>query len=265
MSLKDLEHFLKFAYEFGIKKITLCGGDPLAREDILELLKIIKTIGFSISLDTLGTPFIKNVALGKNIIKQINIKKISRLIDVVGIPIDGSSNEIINLFRPTSSDIINEQITICKLLKNNKIKVCINTVAHKGNIHDYEGLVNIIKELKGVYKWQIFQFAPLGKYGSKNRKLFEISEREFDLFQKQIISKLSDINQLVEFKKSKDRVKHYMLIDNSGNAWMPEFEKIITNQNIENNSKRLVIGNIKNRNDWEKICKFVKEENKYGE
>ena len=31
--------FLKYAYNKGINKVTLCGGDPLTRKDILDLLK----------------------------------------------------------------------------------------------------------------------------------------------------------------------------------------------------------------------------------
>ena len=36
--------FLKYAYSKGIRKVTLCGGDPLAREDIIYLIKKINKI-----------------------------------------------------------------------------------------------------------------------------------------------------------------------------------------------------------------------------
>ena len=257
--------FLEYAYDYGIKKVTLCGGDPLIRPDIIALVKRIKEIGFEISIDTIGTPLIRDVNVGNNIIKQINIQEISKYVDEFGIPIDGSTSEIFRLFRPTTNDILEEQMAICDVLNNNKAKTCINTVAHKGNLNDAKSMAKLINKLDGVYKWQIFQFAPLGKFGFLNRNLFEISEDQFDIFKKEVLEEIKDSKKIVEFKKCKDRVKHYMLIDNSGNAWVPEFERIITNQAIENNSKRLVIGNINNENDWEKICKFVKEENKHGE
>lgn len=36
--------FLKYAYNKGIDKVTLCGGDPLTRKDIIRLLKQIKKL-----------------------------------------------------------------------------------------------------------------------------------------------------------------------------------------------------------------------------
>ena len=92
----NIIEFLKFAYDKGIKKVTLCGGDPLSREDIMQLLENIKQIGFNISLDTVGTPIIKDIKnkKGNILIKKLDSKKIADNVDVIGIPIDGSTNEI---------------------------------------------------------------------------------------------------------------------------------------------------------------------------
>ena len=73
----------------------------------------------------------------------------------------------------------------------------------------------------------------------------------------EVLKQFSDSEIVVDFKKSKDRVNHYMLIDNSGNAWVPEFERIITNS--DSFSERLVIGNITKENEWYKICQYVKQ------
>lgn len=40
-----LVEFLDFAYNEGTRKVTLCGGDPLTREDIITLLERIKKLG----------------------------------------------------------------------------------------------------------------------------------------------------------------------------------------------------------------------------
>ncbi|MBQ6497312.1 MAG: radical SAM protein [Bacilli bacterium] len=259
LSTKVIEKFLKYAYDYGIKKVTLCGGDPLARNNIINLLEKVKDIGFSISIDTVGTPLLRDVSIGKKVIEQVDAQKISKLVNFVGIPIDGSSNEIIRLFRPTRRDILGEQIAICNILNDNKVKVCINTVVHKGNVKDAKKMAKIIKEI-GAYKWQLFQYAPLGKYGFINKEKFEISEKEFDKFKEDILKECSESEIKIEFKKNRDRVKNYILIDNSGNAWIPEFEKIITAENPD--SGRLIIGNIKHEDDWEKICQYVKGQSK---
>ena len=44
LDTKTIVDFLKYAYFRGIKKVTLCGGDPLTRKDIVNLLKQIKNI-----------------------------------------------------------------------------------------------------------------------------------------------------------------------------------------------------------------------------
>ena len=250
--------FLKYAHTKGISKVTLCGGDPLTRKDILHLIKEIKNIGMSISIDTLGTPFIRDVKVNNDIINRIAIEEISELVDCVGIPIDGSKNEIIRLFRPTKNDLLNEQISICKKLIDNKVNVCINTVVHKENLTDAKALTEVINKLGNISKWQVFQYAPLGKYGLKNRKFFEISDKQFEEFQADVLS-TSIFPEKIEFKKSKNRVNHYLLIDNSGNAWVPGFEKIIADFEGNVNSDRLIIGNICNCNDREKICEYVKK------
>ena len=258
LSIETICNFLEYAYNFGIEKVTLCGGDPLARKDIITLLKKIKEIGFKISIDTVGIPLIRDVMIKNEVIKKLDIQEIAKYVDEFGIPLDGSNNEIFKLFRPTSDDVFSEQISICNILEDNKIKTCINTVAHKGNLNDAENLARVIKSLDGVYKWQIFQFAPLGKFGFLNRKLFEISEEEFYDFESKVLEIMADSKKVLEFKKCKDRVRHYMLIDNSGNAWVPEFEKAITNTDFKSVSDRYIIGNIQDVNDWSKTCEFLK-------
>ncbi len=259
LATEDLVRFLKYAYSQDIKKVTLCGGDPLARKDIIKLLKEIKNIGFFVSLDTLGTPLIRNVSINNETISKLDIKTFSKLVDCIGIPIDGSTNEIIKLFRPTNSDILNDQLAICSILNDNNVKICINTVAHKGNRDDAKKLAEVVRRIDGVYRWQIFQFAPLGKYGYHNREMFEISEKEFDAYKNDVLGVFKNTNTILDFKKSKDRVSHYMLIDNSGNTWIPEFEKVITNNNFDLPNQRLTIGNITNENDWDSICTYVKK------
>ena len=141
-----LVEFLDFAYNEGTRKVTLCGGDPLTREDIITLLERIKKIGFDISLDTVGSPIIKDIICDKGrLVKKIDAKKIANNVDMIGIPIDGSTNEVFRNFRQTRADIVNEQLDICEELHKAGANICINTVAHKGNLEDAKELVKLLK------------------------------------------------------------------------------------------------------------------------
>ena len=242
--------FLRYAYESGIKSITLCGGDPLTRNDIIGLLSEIKNIGYYISLDTLGTSIVKAIQIKNKKINMINVELLSKLVDKIGIPIDGSNSEIINHFRNSHKDILNQQLRICEKLNNCNANICINVVVNKGNIDDVDGMVNLINKLNYIKKWQFFQFIPSGKYGLMNRKKFEINDLEFEYYKKNIIKKV-EYKENIEFKSIKDRDKKYILIDNSGDAWLSSTQ--------EHSFNRKIIGNIKNQKDWKKICFLVKK------
>lgn len=238
-------NFLKYAYSLGIHKVTLCGGDPLTRKDILSLIKNIKKIGFYISIDTVGNTIIHDFKVNNQIaIPKIDVWELSKYVDVIGIPIDGSTSDIINYFRNTkNNDIAQDQIKICQELINANANICINTVVNKGNINDAVGLSNIIIKLKNVKKWQIFEYIPSGFFGEKYRERFEISDEQFLKFKSDLIEIVGDKVKL-EFKDVKRRNKLYMLIDNSGNAFICNFDS----------KNREIVGNINNVNDWSKIC-----------
>ncbi len=256
LSSNKILDFLKYAHDKGINKVTICGGDPLIRNDIIELLESIKSYGYSISLDTIGTPLIGDVIVnGKMICKKIDPQKLATLVDMIGIPIDGSTNEIINKFRPISYNYIKSVKLICKELNKFNAHICINTVVHKGNLKDAKELATLITNIGNIDKWQFFQFAPLGKFGFLNRKMFEISTEKFNEFRDNILNNIDNDRIKLNFKKSTNRIKSYMLIDNSGNAWIPAFENI-KNQYDESRN-RLIIGNITNHDDWDKICEYV--------
>ncbi len=252
-----LVDFLRFAYDEGVRKVTLCGGDPLTRCDISELLEKIKEIGFYISMDTVGSSIIKEVTIGKNLtVKQINAKKIVKLVDMIGIPIDGSTNEIFKRFRQTRADLINEQLTICQELNKYGANICINTVAHKGNLEDAYELAKLIKSMV-ISKWQIFQYEPLGKFGLKNRDIFEITDKQFSDFQSTVLEVFDDDISKLQFKASRNRKNAYMLVDNSGNAWIPSYENMSTSKFSYIFNDSVIIGNIANLEDWNKICSYL--------
>jgi len=256
---KIIVEFLRYAYNKGIDKVTLCGGDPLTRKDIINLLKQIKKIGYLISLDTVGTSIIKGIVVNdKIIVNKTHAKEIVQFVDTIGIPIDGSTSNIFKLFRQTNSDLLQEQLNICEELHKYGGKICINTVVHKGNLHDAIDLSNIIKKLNYIKKWQIFEYAPIGKFGTLNREMFEISEEEFNDYKSRVLKTFDD-EKKVQFKAFKDRNNAYMLVDNSGNAWVPIYDKEqVNNQNIEI-EERKIIGNINNISDWDNIIYHLKK------
>lgn len=255
LSSKIIVKFLKYAFANGIYKVTLCGGDPLTRNDILSLLKKIKKIGFYISIDTMGTTIVRNAKIGNYTFKKIDVDKLVEYVDMIGIPIDGTDDKTINYFRNSFTGVYNEQLLICDVLHSKGANLCINTVLNKGNVNEIEKLTVLINNLQYIKKWQFFEFVPSGIVALANRSKFELDKGEFSKCQSYIIDNCTNENLKLEFKTISSRNSLYMLIDNSGYAW-------IFSENNNKKNDRKIIGNIKNKNDWEKICLYLKREEK---
>lgn len=248
--------FLKYAHYKDIDSVTFCGGDPLTRKDIVPLIKKVKEIGFRITMDTLGTLFVKDFELNKNIkLSKIQDVDFIKSIDMIGIPIDGIDSKTISLFRCTNENIFKQQMEIYEKLRNLRANICFNTVVHKENVcQSKEFAKELINKLE-FQKWQFFQYSTSGKYAYKNKNLFEITDKDFYLFAKNILDATKKSN--IEFKDNKQRNGKYLLIDNSGYAWVQFFENEKENRNI--------IGNIKNLKDWGKIINTIIESENLNE
>ena len=222
------------------------------------MLEEIKKIGFIVSLDTFGSSIIKDAIIDRRtVVKQVDAKKLAELVDEVGIPIDGSTNEVFKRFRQAKTDIVNEQIAICEELRRFGANICINTVAHKGNLEDVYELAKLIKGLDYIKKWQVFQYSPLGKFGLSNRKYFEITDKQFLEFKSAVSEVFNGDLSKIQFKNSKIRENAYMIVDNSGNAWIPSYDNMSLSKSSYIVNNDTIIGNIFNKEDWEEICSYL--------
>jgi hypothetical protein len=146
-------------------------------------------------------------------------------------------------------------IELYEKLRNLRANICFNTVVHKENVcQSKEFAKQLINKLE-FQKWQFFQYSSSGKYAYKNKNLFEITDKDFYLFAKNILDATKKSN--IEFKDNKQRNGKYLLIDNSGYAWVQFFENEKENRNI--------IGNIKNLKDWGKIINTIIESENLNE
>jgi MoaA/NifB/PqqE/SkfB family radical SAM enzyme len=263
ISTQNIILFLTAAKERKFNKVTLCGGDPLSRPNIIDLLKKIKTLGFFISLDTVGTPILgeaKTIFYGSSLINKINETDIAKYVDLVGIPLDGPSNETISLFRTERVNQFAEQILILKKLSSAHAQVCINTVVHQGNINYIEKMLPILNDFDGIKKWQFFQFMPIGPLGYKNRNTYEISDEDFFLLKDKITKYKENFLKHIdlEFKAKAERKGNYMFVDSEGLAWVPN---IAMNEEWDKQKdsthKRLIIGDINVLEDHEKILEIA--------
>lgn len=248
----DLLNFLtQLKEKVDVPKVTMSGGEPLAREDMPYILSSLKELGYRINLDTVGLSLIKDVMIGRNtLVKQISSEEIIRSIDVIGIPFDGSTDYMMNMFRRGLK--VNEILGILDELSSKGANICINTVVHKNN---YDDIVNIFDHLKGyeaISKWQLFQFMPIGPGGFKNRLKYELPDEQFEELRATLDS-INDTSIDIQLKSRLNRKNKYLLIDGEGVVWIPrqnEHDHWLTD---DENNERILIGNIGDQNAVEKV------------
>lgn len=244
VSYKEIKEFLKYAKDKGLEKVTLSGGDPLTRKDLIKIIKKCNNLKLKVNLDTVGLTFTKSriIPSTKQKINKFLDLNILKTIDSIGIPLDGSNNEIVSKFRIYNGSLFNEIIEELELFDRLNINICINTVLHKQNINDMKNIYNILKKYKCVKKWQIFQFMPIGPLGSKNANLYIIDYDEFQKVKKKIKNLNKDRKIIIDLKSSKERSYNYMLVNSNGLAYKVD---------LENNIEKF--GNINDKSTWDNI------------
>ena len=249
--------FLEAARSKGADRVTLCGGDPLSRPDILDLIRGIRGLGYRISLDTVGTPLLGNaqtIFYGRHAVGQVDIQMLASLVDEIGIPVDGATEQIIQAFRKGRQNFLSEQLSILSLLNDVNASICVNTVVNQFNIVSLNSILDLLSPFNAVKKWQLFQFIPSGPLGFKNRLKYEISQEAFVVAMEslQIYAESKHNTIKIDYKTSASRRGNYLLIDSDGLAWVPKFS-------IDNvpSSNRLIIGDIKKQSDFAEIFSVV--------
>ena len=165
---KEIKQGLKNLVEFGINSLYFSGGDPLMRQDFIEILRYAKIL-------------LKNNNLflatnGKNLTNKIakNIKEIG--VGSVLISLDGHTPKIAEKFRPVKG---NYQIAIdaIRMLKKYNIPVTMGTVIWKETYNHLEDFIKIaIKENVDTifFSWLV----PFGR-AEEHKEIFVNNEEYF--------------------------------------------------------------------------------------
>jgi MoaA/NifB/PqqE/SkfB family radical SAM enzyme len=229
---------------FGLRKITIGGGDPLTRHDITDLLVKIHGLGLSIHLDTVGTAFLGGAPIrfmGRGIAHSVDPAAVAAVVDLVGIPLDGSTDSINQRFRRFSSLI--QQQAILDRLDALGAAVCVNTVVHAGNVGDVNNIALLLAAHPCVREWQLFQFMPMGPLGHRNRTRFELSASTYDRAVRNL-RRVVPPRVRVTAKSSASRKNRYLLVDSAGLVWFPCQEGSAHWQQYDTNGDRTVLGQI---------------------
>lgn len=223
VSALEILDFVCAANELGVNKITLSGGDPLTHPEIIEMIHGIAGLGLSVKLDTVGTAFLddaRKIFYGRGEIKRVAINDIASYVAIVGLPLDGSQDSTIQAFRSGRPELVNETRRSAALLRDAGVGVCVNTVAHRLNIHEIMAVRSLVIEMD-AQEWQVFEFQPIGPLGSRNAEILELEEGEFEELTRSILNSVPQGPVQIECKSRRNRENLYFMVDDSGLAWIP--------------------------------------------
>lgn len=235
-----------YIHRFNTKKVTISGGDPLMRKDIVCLLDDLMGLGIAVSVDTVGLSIVQDQIL-TDILKRAS---------VVGLPLDGMTDKTLNTFRTGLQ--ISQLLQVIRIASENGLRICVNTVVHAQNLHELSLIAQFVNETEGVKKWQLFQYMPIGPRGSKNAAQYMIADQIFQAICEQVHQLPIRTDVSIECKSLSYRRNKYLLLGADGTVWYPKQTFSDTwKTKREQNSQRVVVGHIDDERILDKIAEVI--------
>lgn len=172
-----------------VRDISLTGGEPLTRKDLLDIVKKISDEGIRlVALFTNGI-LITNKFI--NFLRQTGLKNIKIHMSMDGLT--AASNSVIRKDRNSPNyKIFDSIIESIQSLVNAGFFVSITTEVHRLNVSELPEMYSLIKKLK-VKQWRMAVPKPLGRFSTNMPNLFPKWQDVFSAYKKIVEMHLSDI------------------------------------------------------------------------
>ncbi|HWG33908.1 MAG TPA: TIGR04053 family radical SAM/SPASM domain-containing protein [Gemmatimonadaceae bacterium] len=176
--------------QFGKPLFVLTGGDPLKRDDTVELVRHGTSIGLRMAMTPSGTPLMTPDVLGR--LRDVGLARLA-------VSLDGSNAAIHDRFRGVSGSF---EWTVRMLDAARKIGLStqINTTISSHNLHDVEPIVQFITTL-GIALWSVFFIVPTGR--ARTSDLTTADEFE------SVFHRLYDLSRTAPFDIKTTAAPHY--------------------------------------------------------
>ncbi len=194
---------IKKLKEGGARMLNYSGGEPLLRDDIIELIEYGHGLGLITILSTNG------ILLSAELIRELR-----DCLTWVTLPIDGPNAGIHDSVRGKREHFENV-LDQLKIFESSGISLKVNTMLCKKNIAFVKDIADLLKRFK-IRKWKLFQFSARGK-AKKVREEYEIYDEDFLACR----SKLTGYPFDVIFSTNEIRDNAYFLIGTDGKVHVP--------------------------------------------
>ena len=137
------------AAQMGVLQADLTGGEPLARTDILELVRAARTSGLYVNLITSGLP-----------LDEARLAKLIEAgLDHLQLSLQGAREETANEISGTKAHV--QKLRVLEWLKQVRVAVTLNFVIHRSNIDQIEEMLALAESSSATR----VEFANVQYYG----------------------------------------------------------------------------------------------------
>lgn len=182
LSIKEIKNIIRKFSNFPISNIILSGGEPLAHNDILEVLSEIHKINLPYVIETNG------LLITQEIIDLLRSHQTTKSCTRLVLSIEGSTAEVHDQIRGKGT--FNRLIEKVKLLKQNELSFGVNYTINQTNLNDVENILYWSKEQNLDFLTLGF-IIPLGR-AEKNIKLLALTKDDI----------IAVIEKLISFKST---------------------------------------------------------------
>ena len=186
LSTETWSRVFKEAAAAGVLQVDFTGGEPLARADIIELVRAARASGLYVNLITSGLPM-DETKLGA---------LVEAGLDHIQLSFQGAREEIANEISGTKSHA--HKLRVLEWLKQQRVAVTLNFVIHRRNINQLEEMLAIAESSSATR----IEFANVQYYG------WAFTNRE------NLLPTREQVSNSVEFmKREQERLKGRIRIE----------------------------------------------------
>lgn len=186
----EAKRLLDTARQFGNPLFVLTGGDPLKRDDTVDIVRHGTSIGLRMAMTPSGTPLMTPDVLGR--LRDAGLARLA-------VSLDGSEAAIHDRFRGVAGSF-EWTIRMLETARQLGLSTQINTTVSSHNLHDIEPIVQLISTL-GISLWSVFFIVPTGRARASDLT----SADEFE----QMFHRLYDLSRTAFFDIKTTAAQHY--------------------------------------------------------
>lgn len=162
MKIENLERILLETKKIGGQRFDITGGEATLREDLNEIIRIGKSIGYKIELVTNGSLLTKE--------KLTELKKVG--LDAIAISLDGSNYKNYSRIRKVGIETYNKVLNNIRDSVKLGISTKINTVVFDFNLEDITNITDWCID-HGISEHGLYYFTPIGRGDSSEERAVE--------------------------------------------------------------------------------------------